>query len=145
MPGPAQLEIILILVLLSLLLLLVGLAARQRLASRAPGRCRCAARIRGRWRAGVLRYRSDRLVWVPRSVLGLGTSRVVTRKDLREVRRTTVRPADLPASLRTADPVRGILTRADGSEIELALARSAYNGLASWSEAAPPAPHARFL
>jgi hypothetical protein len=140
-PEQVQIEVVLLVLALGLFALVLVTSFRRRLQTRGPGRCACALRHRGRWRSGTLRYRSDRLLWSPRADLGLRSVQVLTRRRLRDVRRAVLDAGALPSGVRSPDPVGAVLTLSDGTVVELAMDRPAYNGLATWYEAAPPDAH----
>lgn len=120
-------------------LLLYLLLRRRRLAASAPS-LSCAIRLlgKGRWRSSFLRLGTQSLDCFAVFRVGLRPVRSWSRGDV-EVS-TPAEPRGFTPGL--ADPVVLRLTTATTAEVfELAIERSAYPALRSWTESGPPRPN----
>ncbi len=113
------------------LLVFVALLVRRLMLYRRPGTFDLSVRpVGGVWSVGVAQFGSTQLDFYPFFSLSLGPSQVFERDRLRIVGRRE--------SVGVLSSTVVIRCRFDGDEIDLAMSESAYFGLSTWSEAAPP-------
>ncbi len=113
------------------LLVFLSLMVRRLMLYRRPGTFDLSIRPVGAvWSVGVARFGSTQLDFYPFFSLAPGPSRVFERERLRIVGRRE--------SVGVMSSTVVVRCRFDGEEIDLAMSESAYFGLSTWTEAAPP-------
>lgn len=114
------------------LLVFLALLIRRLVIGRRPGSFDLSVRpVDGVWSIGVGRFGSTRLDYYSFFSPTLGPSRTFERTRLR-----IIGPRSPSGSAMATLVV--VRCRYDAEEIDLAMSESAYFGLASWAEAAPP-------
>lgn len=128
-----------------LLLVVAAFTARRLTLARAVGSFDCSLlRMRadgaGSWVSGVASYGTGELRWYRLFSLSPRPAQVWRRTALRVKEFRTPERGEVFAVLPGAVVVTCQL---DDQDLHLAMGRDAYNGFASWVEAAPPGQHAR--
>ncbi len=136
-----MLTVVLGLLALALLIVVVTLLGRRIVLTRRLGAFDCSLyweRVRDMWVYGLARYERDRLHWYRLVDVSMRPARSLNRGQLTILERR--RPDDPNAALPTPD---WVLVRCSYEEdtLELGMSESAYNGLATWLESAPPGEH----
>ncbi len=130
-----------VLAMVGLLVFLAVLVLRRTLLSRGVGAFDCSLRRRteGRgWVFGVARYQDDRLEWFRLFDISWRPSRSLSRSRLTILDRR--RPDSPDTSVLSPD---WVLVRCvyDSATLELGMSETAYTGLSTWLESAPPGEH----
>lgn len=122
---------------LALLLLALGVVYRMRTLSRRIGSFECARRSQRGWTAGIALYEADSIRWFRTISLSPWPAAVWTRAQLEVTDRTYRDPGVTGGGPEVAEVTFG----GCGSPLVLVMSSSAYAGLTSWLEAAPPREH----